>query len=203
MATKIMNFCSDLHLACSNDYLREQLNYIFVEDGYLIASDGHILIRQHLSLSFPNNPEYESFLQHKVIHRDLFKFLRANDCIAITAEEFRVPLFENVVRIGLKNADFPNKKNSNGWINYKHVFENHENKPVSRIGLNPGIINRLMKASGIGNMEFMEFYFDQENKGVKVLFSGLSPKKMHAVIMPCMNLRELSESKIDLENGKN
>lgn len=75
-----------MHLACSKDELRPEMQCIFFNNGFAYATDMHILVRNRISeISGLNESEIEA-LNGKFLHADFYKDMLKYDSIMIAED---------------------------------------------------------------------------------------------------------------------
>lgn len=75
-----------MHLACSTDGFRPELQCVFFNNGYAYASDAHILVRNRISeISGLNESEIEA-LNGKCLRADFYKDMLKYDSIMIAED---------------------------------------------------------------------------------------------------------------------
>lgn len=73
-----------MHLACGNDNLHKELEYIYFKYGYAYASNGHVLIKNKISEIASLRDEEIELLNGKSIHSSSYKEMLKYDAITIT-----------------------------------------------------------------------------------------------------------------------
>ena len=75
-----------MHLACSKNELRKEMQCVYFKDGFAYASDGIILVKNRISeISGLEKHEVEA-LNGKFLHADLYKDMLKYDNIMIAED---------------------------------------------------------------------------------------------------------------------
>lgn len=75
MSDKKEPFVKKLHLACSDEEARPQLQCIYIKDGWAIAANPHMIVKQKLETHSTINRDQIPKLEGKFIHKNVWEQL--------------------------------------------------------------------------------------------------------------------------------
>jgi len=139
-------FKTPIHLACSDDQLREALMYIHFADGWAYGTDAHIIACCYLH-EFDLTHEEIKLLNGKSIHKDQFaQFYRK--MVRVTPEGIYVPEYK--CTYALRDSAEWNKSEGESitqWM-LKAVNSKIDKEQVDEICIHAGLLQRLSKCIG-------------------------------------------------------
>lgn len=169
-----------MYMACSNNELRPQMQFIYFTNGFAYASDGHILVKNKLSEInnyIPN--EQLAILEGKLIHKSSFQKILSYDKIEITETGVVCKTEYSSVEFKFGDADL---KYPNAELIFDGAKKNRGSQ--SKVSVNPTLLYRLSQALYSDGKLVMKF---SENGMQAILIqSGESGIESEGVIMPIM-----------------
>lgn len=182
----MLNKIPKLELIVSNDELRPVLCYVFVTKEKIAATNAHLLVQLDTNLIFD-----DEFISK--IDKDGF-FLSAKDWKIISSIKSPVMVWldDDIISVfcigkyGEKKSEtlIKIKKGVGLYPKWEGVFPK-EIEPVEKIGINPSLIVKLMKAVGGENHNRIEMFFHGANKVIVLKPSSELPlSRYSALIMP-------------------
>lgn len=130
-----------MHLACSKNELRKEMQCVYFKDGFAYASDGIILVKNRISeISGLEECEAEA-LNGKFLHADLYKDMLKYDNIMIAEDGIECSKGDDKVFFYFSEFDkFPDaEKVLQNALNMKPV-------PLPQFSFDMKVIQRLNKA---------------------------------------------------------
>ncbi len=171
-----------MHLVCSNDDIRPNMQCVHIENGIATAIDGHSLVRYDL-----RDILEENVLQHmegKLIHKDAWKLMCETNVffIQIKDEHLTLTYFKSIrdcdVRIGYVNEKYPNFHAITQDVLSGEFVEAKE-----RISFNARIFERVTKVLGHPDTRSeYRFWFNQGNKAITI--TNVNNDNAVAILMP-------------------
>ncbi len=181
MKNPYKNFQAPIHLACSRDELKPDLQYVFFEEGYIWATNGVILARQSLKAIHGFSKEEVDMLEGKRLHSSVFKAILGHYIIEI--KEDRID-----AHLGTEIISYWYSKNQDKAPDYKHAVRSSVefSNPVSQIGINAKLISTVDKIM-VYNMEgYISLTFTEQNKAIFIGTPNYKLKDQFCLLMPVM-----------------
>lgn len=176
-----INFNKDvyMHLACAKDDFRSVMQHIYFKDGFAYASDAHILVKNDLTACSNLDPDQIELLDGKLLHADHYKNILKYDTIVVSEEGIEAKKDQNKAFFYFTESEkYPNaEKVLNDALNHTSI-------PMSQIGFDVKLIQRISKALCTDN----RFKFTFKGEGAPVICENLNSDYLNCIgiIMPQM-----------------
>lgn len=170
-----------LHLACSADELRPNLQLIKIKNNIATATNGHMIVKLDLSLVTMFDVSVLEMLNGKNIHKEVFKEI--HKCDSVQFFEDQIDCWNN----GIKKTFYYSNADGELWDDNVIINEIKEagEEPKRLMAYNPDYLNILQK---IFKTKQLIFSFTAGKKGTLVfpedgsgMFSVLMPIDVGAV----------------------
>lgn len=149
----------ELHKACSVDFLRPVMNYVYFENAYAIASNGRILVKAKIDeISNFDESEIESLNGH-FLHAKGFQMLMKHDVVAIEKDGFLTQGDDYSIKIKFYSGD------EMKYPNYQKLLDTCPASTKQKIVLDPYLLSDVcasvnakevrMRFQGTGNLGVM------------------------------------------------
>lgn len=178
-----------MHLACSADDLRPNMNCIHIEDGIATATNGYVLVRYDLRELLEEN--VLEAMNGKLIHRNAWKLMCSMSALFVNLDNITNKIylnhFQHITDCRL-HIPFVDDKFPNFHAVTADVFSGEFTEAKVRISMNMKqllIIDRILSHDvGNSNGHQLRFWFSQNNKA-NVITIGENDNAV-AMIMPIM-----------------
>lgn len=172
-----------LHLACSDDELRPQMEHICIEKEFTFASDAHILVR-HKTEEIFDEYFFKSLPDHAILVHKNAVFLmcqKATLKIELSADKKLIQLFrKDRSIISFKIPDDLKYPNANSVIpDLKDI------KPLKQIKFRYDFLHRLGDALG-SDLQILKLSFISDSKSIHVTAAANDYESAIGLIMPVM-----------------
>lgn len=164
-----------LHLACSDDELRPNMQLIKIKNNIACATNGYLLVKIDLSVASVFDVEVLKTLEGKYIHKEVWKEL--HKCESVQFFDDQIDCWNN----GIKKTFYYSDHNGEFWDEntiIQSIKESGE-EPQRLVTYNPKLITILHK---IFNEDKLSFSFSPNNKGTVVF--PYNDCGMFAILMP-------------------
>lgn len=190
-----LNFKGRPDRACSDDILRPQMNYIYIDNGVMVATNGHILVK--IPICYSDLMGDLELLNEHYIHPRQYREMLTYDVLQVTGKgeitARRDGVSYNTV-FKLSTCDsigiFPN---------YKAVMS-YKKESLGFVGLNISVLKKFLSCfdgiEGIGNLIVK---IQNPSKSVHMHYEG--SEDVFGLIMPTMLCDE--SKKVAEKEGSN
>lgn len=192
-----------LDLACSRNDLRPAINFIHINKDYVVATDANILALHRTEKLFPDVIPFMESLGEKEIFIYGPKWKAANRKLysdwefdiekkEISCYRIKKP-YDKLIIPFIVGADLDKidqrPSYTTRYPKYENVFSSKENRELSRICINPGLLNNLAQALVPEPHRGCQLEFCGESQGIIVFATdqdGNPYKDGIGLIMPVM-----------------
>jgi len=144
-----------VHLACGNDYLRENMHYVYVTNGWAFATDAHIMAATPI-LDIVGI-ENSDLLEGKVIHKSVWNKMCSLKLYGLEVDSEYITTVDGpvVTKYSLKSTiNYPDILNI---FSYIKDFDEQSEDNVSYVSFDVRLLSRLTKAMGVPTGATLKF----------------------------------------------